>query len=138
MESKTLEVSLFSVPSYSDMIRIAEDKVYNYFKNDVPEKIRNLKYKITNLPTIFEIGIIRVKNAISAYIRPIVKKVMGAYDPHTDTIYIDPVSVMKNFYRTLVHEIVHAYQKRRGDFALYSKQDVERIADNITEEVINS
>jgi hypothetical protein len=114
-------------------IKSAEKKVSAFFKR----RPKGLKYVIQRLPTYYALGFRKIGGAVRAYLRPI-GKVLGTYDPHTDTIAIDPINLLDRnlLEHTLVHELVHYYQKILGYLKIYPRALIERMASYITDRKI--
>lgn len=110
-----------------EIFRKARSKVANYF--GIPEYLLNLKYAITKLPDIYEVGIKRIGNYFTGYIRKI-GKVLGAFDPTSDTIYIDPINLKneKRLEKTIFHEVIHHVQKILGKIYRLPRYLIEKEA----------
>jgi hypothetical protein len=121
-----------------EILKEAKSKVARYF--GIPEYFLNLRYAITKLPEIYEVGIKRIGNYFVGHIRRI-GKVLGAVDlflnPFYDIIHIDPINLYneKMLREVIFHEVIHVAQKILGKIYKLPKYLIEREAHILTKKL---
>jgi hypothetical protein len=120
-----------------EILKEAKSKVAKYF--GIPEYLLNLRYSITRLPEIYEIGIKKIGNYFTGYVRKI-GKVLGVFDPFSDTIHIDPINLYseKRLRKTIFHEVIHGAQKVLGKIYKLPKYLIEKEAYILTKKLANA
>lgn len=131
---KLYDVNISGDRRVTEIIEESKNKISEYY--GIPKYLLNLKYKIAKLPEFYEIGLKRIGSYVVPYLRKI-GKVLGAFSPYKNEIYIDPLNIYNERYlkRTITHELVHKAQSVLGKIYRLPRYLLEREAHSVTQKL---